>query len=359
MSQLLTVEQIPTVRRDLKILDATLFAFSISLNGMSKTISINWNKFGFSKEGLELLKRSRVKLSNIPVFAKLNDYALELNRLRTSIEERTLFVAEQRVVTQNQINLALAEYHELSLRANHLREQLKVEYEAGKDEFRSRITSLLATPEFKIPEDEQLARVDEICSSFVSREAINNLLRPELKVRRIPSLSEQLQEQTRLKTELTNLKQAQRQAQSEAALAEAQEQSIARARSLREDIFAKAKAEIETIIAEQIEAISEYEVEEPETNVQRKINAHYKRNRKVREKMAKHLKRMEVLFEIGKESSVGSAIERLETAHEAMNKSSKADLENTLANLQQQLKDDLKQIASPDEQLLEVTPSLI
>lgn len=357
---MITAEQIPTIRRDLDLFSSTLYAFSISLRGMSKTTSVSWNSLGFPKESLKLLKQSGVKLSNIPVFTTLNEYALELQRQRTEIEERTLFVAEQRVVTESQINEALAEYNALSAKANELRQQLKASYQEGRREFHERITCLLATPEFRIPQEQQPAKVDLICASFITYEAIDGLLRPELHVRRIPSLSEQIQEQTALRRELNELQQAERQAEAESALSLAQEQDLARSESLRESIFTQARAEIENIVAEQIEAISKYESETPDTKSSRQIEAHHTRNAKARAKLTKHLKRMQVLFEVGRDDSVASALERLQEVSAAMESNqSGSRLETVLANLQTQLKDNLQQISTAEPEVLETAPSLI
>ncbi len=359
-TQTINSEAIPTVSRNLNLFNQTLFGFSVSLSGMSKTISINWNKFNFSQESLALLKRSRVKLSNIPVFQKLDDYALRLNRYKAEIEQRTLFVSGQRVVTSNQINNALVEVQELKQLANGLREELRNDYEQGKAEFRDRIASLLATPEFLIPLDQQSQKVDEICQSFISLSDIDYLLQVKLEVFRIPALNEQIEEQAQLREQVNRLKAAQRQEQAENALNQAQAEALNRSRELRENIFAKAKEEIESIIAEQISAITSYEVDVPETNSNAKIEAHYKRNRKIREKLARHIKRMQVLADVGLSGNVDEAVLKLEQLGQVMGTAvEKTSLEQTLSKLQDELKSSLVVISQVDTPLLESVPNLI
>ena len=352
--------QVISVPRNLKLLNQNLFGFSIALKGTSKTISIDWNKFGFSEESLRSLKTSGVKISNVTLFKQLDEYALELNRQRKKVEERTLFVSEQRVVTESQINLALADYQELKELADELRARLHGDYLSGAAEFRERIASLLSTPEFQIPVDEQLLKVDEICQSFISPEEVNNLLRVELKIYKIPSLQEQIQGQTKLKNDLTALRKAERQQQAEAALAIAQKEDLIRSKELREGIFAKAKLEIENIVAQQIEAITKYEPDAPNTNSQQKIDAHFKRNNKIRAKLASHLKRMQVLTEIGFEGSVKNAVSQLEDLSQAMNSNiSSINLQQSLKQLQQELQTSLNQIEQIQTPVLESAPILL
>lgn len=300
-----------------------------------------------------------MKISNVSLFERLDEYALQLNRKRREVEERTLFVADQRVVTQGQINYALAEYQELKNLADELRENLRQEYQTGATEFRYRMRDLLSTPEFRIPEAEQQLKVAEICHSFLSFDEIDNLLRVELKIYKIPSLEQQMQEQTRLKRELTRLKQAERQEQAESALTKAQEEDLERSRQLREGIFSKAKAEIESIVAAQIEAITKYEPETPSTNSQKKLEAHFKRNEKIRAKLAAHLRRMKVLTEIGFDNSVSNTVTQLENLSATMNSPQRSNLEETLSNLQQELQNSLSQIEKVESPVLEESPILL
>lgn len=355
----LTQTNISNVPRNLALLEKTLFAFTIGFSGMSKTISISWEKLGFTGDSLKLLKKSGVKLSNISVFAKLDEYALQLSRKRNEIEQRTLYLNQQRVVTENQINLALEEYQELKELADELRSALREDYLQGRAEFRERIAALMATPEFRIPISVQEEKVDLVCQSFIGSSEIQNLLRVRLEAYRIPSIDEQLQEQSNLKEELNRYRNAQRQEEAEAALQNAQAESLERSRNLRLDIYAKARAEIEQIIAEQIAAIAKYEPEAPAGNNTAKIDAHFKRNQKIREKLEAHIKRMEVLCEVGIEGDVELALSRLEGLNTAMTSTKPSvTIESQLASLQADLRNDLKQIQSPETPGLEEVPYL-
>lgn len=359
MTAILTCANISSAPRNLALLEKTLFAFSIGFSGMSRTISISWEKLGFTGESLQLLKKSGVKLSNISVFSQLDEYALQLGRKRAEIEQRTLYLNQQRVVTENQINLALEEYQELTELADELRSALRHQYVQGQAEFRERVAALMATPEFRIPSNIQAEKVDLVCQSFISNSQIDELLRVRLEVYRIPSLEEQLIEQSQLKEELNRYRNAQRQEEAEIALQNAQAESLERSRNLRLDIYAKAKAEIEQIIAEQIAAIAKYEPEAPDDSA--KADAHFKRNRKIREKLAAHIKRMEVLSEIGIEGNVEVALSQLENLNEAITSSSPQSplsLESQLASLQEDLRNNLKSIQSPETPELEEAPYL-
>lgn len=357
MTTTVQIPNIGTMPRNLDLLNQTLYNFSISLKGMSKTISINWNKFNFSKESLDQIKQSGVKLSNISLFAKLDDYAAQLRHKRLEVEQRTLLVSEQRLVTDSQINLALADYQELLELADELREKLKGEFISGRNEFRSRITALITTPEFQIPVDEQSAKIDEICQKFLEIEELNHLLRVSLKVYRIPSLEEQIQEQTSLKNDLTAYRQAERQAEAETALMTAQQEDLARTRELRSEILTKAQAEIESILAEQIQAITKYEPDVPSTKSQAKLDAHFNRNAKIRSKLQTHIKRMEVLADLNIGNDIPQAIAKLEKLSEEI-KPGNQSIKETLTSLQKELNESLTEIKVPETKTIAIEPIL-
>lgn len=291
-----------TTPRNLELLNKELYRFSIKLSGLSRTISLKWELLNLDDESLKHLKTAKQKLSGIPLFAPLKEYASKIESKRRNLENKTIFCEGERVVTATVYPSVLAEANELINLSHSYREELRGEYSKGLEDFRARIRQILQAPIFKLSESEIEAKVDIMAGSFISYEEINSFLQVKIIKSRIPSLAEQVQSQTEDAQRFAALKVAQ---DLEAAAIAGYEQASQSERDdlqqLRTKIYDDTHSEAKDILLSLIEDADTFEIDRP--------------NGLIKKRVARNLERFKVLVEFDTNGSLTKSLAILEKTH--------------------------------------------
>ena len=334
-------QNVVKVGRNLKLLNRTLYRFQISITGASRSTSIKWEDLELDEASLSYLKQSKVKLSNFSIFSKLDEYASELAKKRRAIEDKTIFVENNRVVTEKNLEAVLIDYQELLELAASFRANLQLEYDEGLAEFTERVTKLLSTPKFGLTPEQIEAKVALIKTKFISKEEIDSLLIVKVEFYEIPALSEQIQEQTKLAEKYAELQTAKNQEAAAAAMAQIQEQQRRELEATRQGMYGIVRQEISKMIATQIEAIANFEVG--------------KANKCIKNKLDKHLARLETLVDMDFDGSFANANAKLQELRTAMeSEADETSLEAQLIKLRQELRTSLETVSVAEIPTLDV-----
>jgi hypothetical protein len=326
--------------------DKTFYTYQIRICGASRKTKIPWEELDLSEENLELLKKSEINLSNLSLYGKLDEYAQELNKRRTEVEQKSIYVEGRRMATERMMPEILAEYVQLQELALHYRTKLIEEADAGLEEFKTRIRSLLEAPIFGLTPSSIELKVNKLQAKFFSLD-LGELLQVKLEeFYRIPSLKEQLETQTEMAQQFASLIEARNREKNAQILGQINEEQRQQLVDMRAGIFKVAKEEMESIVAMQIEALGNVEIG--------------KKNQLVKNKLAKHLSRIETLIELDVDGTFEGAKNKLlevqSTIENELSAKSRSGqtIENKLQELRLNLQDSLNQIVQGETPVLEV-----
>lgn len=325
----LELKDIPVRQKRLDLLCQNLYTVKINFSGTSlKKSIIDWESLNFDTESQKALANSKTKISAIPLFEKLEEYARELDKLRREIYSYTIVCEGERVATDNRIGVILEKVAELYDRANQLRVELEASKSEGLGLLLETMRSFYQTPAFKLLPSQIAERLEQVRQIFNSNVQINQLLQVEVHLECRKSLEEQISESAELSEQIARRETA-KNAEAEAiALRTIQQQQRESLERFQTEIFEDVREEIAQILAVQIENIAKFDVE--------KNNALFKK------KLATHLERLTTLADFDFNGSFVSAKEGLEQLSQSWKAHRKGCNSEKLKQQLQALKSDLQ-----------------
>lgn len=247
--------------RNLSQIKQDLYVLEISLTGTSASTSIRWESLGFSGEELAQIKASEAKLANIPLFKALKAAGLQLTTARDRIYSKMLRAEGRTACTQEKLPEIWAQVEHLKVLARELRFDLVAEYEAGSQEFTSRITHLLASKKFGLTSEEVSDKVARLSAKFPDRTQLEEYLQVKITAfELIPSIESQLSVETSIASAEAQKLAAQNKANAERVIAQIQAQQARDVQKLRQELIAGARSECYEMIAKLVTSLSKYEV---------------------------------------------------------------------------------------------------
>lgn len=311
---------IKTTPRNLELLNKELYRFSISLSGMSRTISIKWGELNLDPESLNYLQKSGAKISAIPIFDALSEYARKLERKRRSIEEKTIFCQGERVVTATVYPQVFAEANEAIALAEEYRQELKEKYHQGLEDFKMRVRNIFQAPVFKLSPIEIENKVEIIEGNFISFDEINNFLQVRINTSRIPSLGEQIDQNTEQAKQFAALHTAKElEKAAKQGFEKMQKAQIEDLKELRTKVYDDTKTEISEILISCIETVDSFEIDKNNANAKSRIK--------------RYKERMKILSEFDTDGNFLTALNNITKIDELFNRHTLKQLENLKSQL--------------------------
>lgn len=247
--------------RNLTQIKQDLYVLEISLTGTSASTSIRWESLGFSGEDLLQIRASEAKLSNIPLFKALKSAGLQLTTARDRIYNKMLRAEGRTACSQEKLPEIWEEVEKLKTLASQLRFDLVAEYEAGVQEFKSRITHLLANKKFGLTTEEVSEKVARLTAKFPDRSQLAEYLQVKISAfELIPGIESQLSVETSIASAEAEKLAAQNKANAERVIAQIQAQQAIDIQKLRRELIASARSECYQMVAKLVTTLSKFEV---------------------------------------------------------------------------------------------------
>lgn len=289
----------PVMRlRNLNRMKQDLYILEINLSGTSATTSIKWETLGLSGLELEEIKASEAKLSSIPLFKALKDAAQKLGSDRACIYNKMLRAEGRTACTATKLPEVWNDLQALKQTAENLREELAMQYEAGKEEFTVRIRHLLGNQKFGLSSTEVETHLETLLDKFPDIADLQNYLQVSLGAfELIPSIASQLAVETTLVDAEVRKQEAINRDRAARIVAEIQEQRAQDIQKLQQEMVNAARHECQQMIANLLKSLSNFEAG--------------KASKRIKSGLHNHLERLEALLGADVDGTLNEVFDKL------------------------------------------------
>lgn len=334
----------PVMRlRNLNRMKQDLYILEINLCGTSATTSIKWETLGFSGQELEEIKASEAKLSSIPLFKALKDAAQKLGSDRGSIYNKMLRAEGRTACTATKLPEVWNDFQALKQTAENLREELAAQYEAGKEEFTTRVRHLLGNQKFGLDSTEVEAHLETLLDKFPDITDLQNYLQVSLGAfELIPSIASQLTVETTLVDAQAKKQEAINCDRAAKIVAEIQEQRAADIQKLQQEMVNSARNECQQMLTNLLKSLSKFEAG--------------KASKRIKIGIQNHLERLEALLGTDIDGTLNEVFDKLnsvkntvERSNENLNNDAKAQLQSQINALKTELEAEQQKLLDIDD----------
>lgn len=324
--------------RNIAQIKQDLYVLEISLTGTSASTSVKWESLGFSGEELAQIKASEAKLANIPLFKALKAAGLQLTIARDRIYSKMLRAEGRTACTEEKLPEIWAQVEKLKVLARKLRFDLIAEYEAGSQEFTSRITHLLASKKFGLTSEEVSEKVARLSTKFPDRTQLAEYLQVNITAfELIPSIESQLLVETSIASAEAQKLAAQNKANAERVIAQIQAQQANDIQKLRQELINSARSECYEMVAKLVSSLSRYEVGNS--------------SKRLKSNLANQTQRLEALLGVDIDGTLGEVFNKFTLVSEAVSSATGNCADDRREQLQAQI-DNLKVSLVADQEKL-------
>lgn len=294
--------QIKKINPHTEYIKANLYLVKIKFKGTSLDCSLSWKDLGFEGEELVQLQKTNSRITGITIFESLKEAASELQKLRREFEHNFVIVVnEQKVITDQNLEAALLFLSEMRTVADNLRSKIIKERAENIESLSERLNDILSNKTFNLYPWQVENKINEIVRKFPDEEDLeNNYLRIETQVSQLESVLTQLERENK-EQELKTLV-MQQEARRE--FHQSQREAIERIKFIKQEIFKKAQEIVEEILLEQLEKFNDIEIGKP--------------NKRIRNKIEKHLERLQAVMELDLSGDFSKISEQLEIFNQAL-----------------------------------------
>lgn len=335
----------PVMRlRNLNRMKQDLYILEIHLSGTSATTSIRWETLGFSGQELEEIKASEAKLSSIPLFKALKDAAQKLGSARACIYNKMLRAEGRTACTATKLPEVWKDFQALKQTAENLRQELATQYEAGKEEFTTRVRHLLANQKFGLNPTEVETHLETLLDKFPDITDLQNYLQVSLGAfELIPSIESQLRVETTLVDAQAKKLEAINRERAAKIVAEIQEQRAADIQQLCQEMVNSARSECQQMIAHLLKSLSKFEAG--------------KVSKRLKTGLKNHLERLEALLGTDVDGTLNEVFNKLNSVKSTVEQNNE-NLNNDAASQLQAQIDALKAELEKEQQKLLVSDDM-
>lgn len=334
----------PVMRlRNLNRMKQDLYILEINLSGTSATTSIRWETLGFSGQELEEIKASEAKLSSIPLFKALKDAAQKLSSERACIYNKMLRAEGRTACTATKLPEVWSDFQGLKQTAEQLRSELEAEYEAGKEEFTTRVRHLLGNQKFGLSATEVETHLETLLDKFPDIAELQNYLRVSLGAfELIPSIESQLRVETTLVDAQAKKLEAINRERAAKIVTEIQEQRAQDIQKLQQEIVNGARIECQQMIGILLKSLSKFEAG--------------KASKRIKNGIQNHLERLEALLGTDVDGTLNEVFEKLnlvkstvEQNNDNLNFDGRAQLQAEIDALKTELEAEQQKLLASDD----------